>query len=175
MEAGVRFATEEADVPSRLDASPWAGGALVSYSLERHGRKPTVFWAYLAAAGAALLVAAAATTGSPGLTLAAFTLAVFCATCAWMSAHPTFSELFPTHVRATAIGACVGVGRIGAIVGVVVLGTTATAFGLWSAFASLAGLWVIGALASAVRWLGGPEARGVPLERLARALSSQTT
>ena len=146
-----------------------AGGLLVSWTLDRFGRKPTVFLSYTAAAGSVLLVAAAARSGSPGWTLAAVTFAVFCASCAWMSAYPTFSELFPTHLRATGIGVCVGFGRIGAIVGVVVLAETATAFGLWTAFVCLAGLWLIGSVAAGVWWSRGVEGRGQALEALAHA------
>ncbi len=145
-----------------------AGGLLVSWALERFGRKPTVFWAYLAAAGSVLVLALAASTGSPGLTLAAFTFAVLCANAGWVSAYPTFTELFPTHLRATGVGASVGVGRIGAIVGAVVLAGTASAFGLWTAFSTLAGLWCLGALAAGGWWLRGVEARGLTLEALAR-------
>jgi MFS family permease len=146
-----------------------AGGLLVSWALDRAGRKPTVFLSYAAAAGSTFLVAGAAATGSPGLTLAAFTVAVFFATTAWVSAYPTFTELFPTHLRATGVGASVAVGRIGAILGAVVLAQTASSFGMWSAFATLAGLWTIGALAAAIWWLRGIEARGMTLEALARA------
>jgi MFS family permease len=146
-----------------------AGGVLVSWALDRHGRKPTVFFSYLAAAASVMLVALAASTGSPALTLAAFTIAVFFATCAWVSAYPTFSELFPTHLRATGVGASVAVGRIGAIIGAVVLAEAASSFGLWSAFAALAGLWSIGAFAAGIWWLRGVEARGRSLEALAEA------
>jgi MFS family permease len=146
-----------------------AGGVLVSWTLERAGRKPTVLFSYLAAAASSLLVAGAATSGSAGLTLAAFTVAVFFATAAWVSAYPTFTELFPTHLRATGVGASVAVGRIGAILGAVVLAETATSFGLWTAFATLAGLWSIGAVAAAIWWVRGIEGRGVSLESLARA------
>jgi MFS family permease len=146
-----------------------AGGLLVSWALDRHGRKPTVFLSYLSAAGSVLVLALAASTGSPTLTLVAFTAAVFFATCAWVSAYPTFSELFPTHLRATGVGASVAVGRIGAIIGAVVLAETASAFGLWSAFAVLSGLWGIGALAAGVWWLRGVEGRGRSLEALAEA------
>jgi MFS family permease len=145
------------------------GGLLVSWTLDRFGRRPTVFWAYTAAAGSVLIVAAAARSGSPAWTLAAFTFAVFCASCAWMSAYPTFSELFPTHLRATGVGACVGFGRLGAIVGVVVLAETATAFGLWTAFLCLSGLWLVGSVAAAVWWSRGVEGRGRTLEALAHA------
>src|SRR5579875_1360826 len=117
------------------------GGLLVSWTLERAGRRPTVFLSYLAAAGSVFLLAAAAAGGSAGLTLAAFTAAVFFATTAWVSAYPSFTELFPTRLRATGVGASVAVGRLGAIMGAVVLAQTASAFGLWSAFATLAALW----------------------------------
>jgi MFS family permease len=146
-----------------------AGGLLVARALDRAGRKPTVFISYAAASAATFLVAAAATTGSPGLTLAAFTTAVFFATTAWVSAYPTFTELFPTHLRATGVGASVAVGRLGAILGAVVLAETASSFGMWSAFATLAGLWAIGAAAAGIWWWRGIEARGMSLEALARA------
>jgi MFS family permease len=146
-----------------------AGGLLVSWALDRVGRKPTVLLSYSAAAASTFLVAGAAATGSPALTLAAFSVAVFFATTAWVSAYPTFTELFPTHLRATGVGASVAVGRVGAILGAVVLAQTASSFGMWSAFATLAGLWSIGAVAAAIWRLRGIEARGMSLEALARA------
>ncbi len=148
-----------------------AGGLLVSWALDRVGRRPTVFFGYAAAAGSSMLVAAAALSGSPGLTLGAFTVAVFFATTAWVSAYPTFTELFPTHLRASGVGASVAVGRIGAIVGAVVLAQVASSFGLWSAFATLAGLWAIGAGAAGVWWLRGFEARGMSLEDITSHLA----
>ncbi len=51
---------------------------------------------------------------------------------------------------ATGVGACVAVGRVGAIIGNVVLGLSAAAFGLSSGFALLAGFWAIGALAAVI-------------------------
>jgi len=146
-----------------------AGGLLVAQALDRAGRKPTVFLSYTAAAASTFLVAGAASTGSPGLTLVAFTTAVFFATTAWVSAYPTFTELFPTHLRATGVGVSVAVGRVGAVLGAVVLAETASSFGMWSAFATLAGLWAIGAIAAGIWWLRGIEARGMSLEALARA------
>ncbi len=146
-----------------------AGGLLVSWTLDRFGRKPTVLTAYTVAAISVLGLATAASSGSPALTLAGFTLAVLCASSAWMSAYPTFSELFPTHLRATGVGVCVGFGRIGATFGVAVLAESASTFGLWAAFLCLAGLWLIGTLASAIWWLRGVEGRGRPVEALARA------
>jgi MFS family permease len=144
------------------------GGLLAAQALDRAGRKPTVVLSYSAASVSTFLVAGAATTGSPVLTLAAFTIAVFFATTAWVSAYPTFTELFPTHLRATGVGASVAVGRVGAILGAVVLAQTATSFGMWSAFSILAGLWAIGAVAGGIWWLRGIEARGMSLEALAQ-------
>ena len=71
-----------------------AGGLTVAWALDRFGRKPTTFFTYSGAAVAVMLLAGAASVGSPGLALAALTLAVFCATTAWVGAYPTFSELF---------------------------------------------------------------------------------
>ncbi len=92
---------------------------------------------------------------------------MFCATSGWVSAYPTFSELFPTHLRATGIGASVAVGRTGAILGQIVLGELALNFGLWTAFGLLAIFWLIGATAGAIWWARGIEARGLTLEALA--------
>lgn len=146
-----------------------AGGFLVAWLLDRAGRKPTVTLSYLFAALSVIVLAAVATTGSPTATLLAFTGAVFFATCAWVSAYPTFSELFPTHLRATGVGASVAVGRTGAIIGQIVLAELALSFGLWSAFLLLAGFWLIGAVAGLIWWIRGVEARGMSLEALAEA------
>jgi len=144
-----------------------AGGLVVSYALDRIGRKPTVTFSYTAAALSMLGCALATGTGSAAIVLVAFTIAAFFATCAWVSAYPTFSELFPTPLRATGIGASVAVGRIGAIIGQVVLAVTATAWGVSVMFGILGAFWLIGAFAGVIWWRFGTEARGVPLEDLA--------
>ena len=76
------------------------------------------------------------------------------------------APLFPTHLRATGVGASVAVGRVGAIIGNVILGLSASAFGLFTGFALLAGFWLIGAAAAAIWWLRGVEGRGKTLEAL---------
>jgi MFS family permease len=143
-----------------------AGGIFVSFALDRIGRKPTVTFSYTAAAISMIGCAAAAGTGSATVVLIAFSVAAFFATCAWVSAYPTFSELFPTRLRATGIGASVAVGRVGAIVGQVMLAVTATAWGVGIMFGILGLFWLIGALAGVIWWKFGTEARGVPLETL---------
>ena len=151
------------------------GGVLVSFGLDRLGRRPTVTISYAAAAGSMLLCAAAAATGSEALVIAAFTVAAFFATCAWVSAYPTFSELFPTGLRATGIGASVAVGRVGAIIGQVLLAQVALSFSLGAMFALLAAFWMIGSVAGVVWWLKGTEANGVSLEELVAAERSRPT
>jgi MFS family permease len=151
-----------------------AGGVAVSYALDRVGRSPTVTTSYSLAAASMLGCAVAAGLGSQGAVLVAFTVAAFFATCAWVSAYPTFSELFPTHLRATGIGASVGVGRTGAIIGQVLLAEAAGAFQLGSVFALLGGFWLIGAAAGALWWRHGVEARGIPLEGLAGRATRET-
>jgi MFS family permease len=143
-----------------------AGGIFVSFALDRIGRKPTVTFSYTAAAVSMIGCAAAAGTGSPTVVLIAFSVAAFFATCAWVSAYPTFSELFPTRLRATGIGASVAVGRVGAIVGQVMLAVTATTWGVGVMFGVLGLFWLIGAFAGVIWWKFGTEARGVPLETL---------
>jgi MFS family permease len=145
-----------------------AGGFAVAIALDRIGRKPSVPIAYTGAALSMFLIPAAAGTGSAALTLGAFVIGAFWATCGWVSAYPTFSEIFPTHLRATGIGASVGFGRIGAIVGQIVLAETAVVFGLWSVFTLLAAAWMIGAIAGVIWWIHGIEGRGMSLEQLGR-------
>jgi hypothetical protein len=95
-----------------------------------------------------LLLAAAAVARSPVATLAAFTLRVFSATCSWISAYTTFSELFPTQLRATGVGLSVAAGRLGGMVGVVGLSYAVAGLGLLSAFAILAVFFAVGAIAA---------------------------
>lgn len=170
------FSSATGAVPVSDDALPYyflianigalMGGLLVAWALDKVGRKPTVTFSYAAAALSMLGCAAAASTGSQSIVLVAFTIAAFFATCAWVSAYPTFSELFPTHVRATGIGVSVGVGRTGAIIGQVLLAELAASFTLTSVFVLLAAFWLVGAFAGVVWWARGVEARGTRLEDL---------
>jgi len=52
------------------------------------------------------------------LVLIAFIVSNAFATGAWTSAYPTFTELFPTHLRGVGVGISVAAGRIGAGYGV---------------------------------------------------------
>jgi MFS family permease len=148
------------------------GGLLVSWALDAAGRRPTVTISYTAAAASMLGCAVSAVTGSKALVLVAFTAAAFFATCAWVSAYPTFSEIFPTDLRATGIGASVGVGRMGAVVGQIVLAEVSVMFNLTTVFVVLGAFWLIGAIAGVLWWVKGVEARGVSVDVLGSPVAS---
>src|SRR6185437_9090283 len=111
-----------------------AGGFTVAALIDRLGRTAVTRLSYGTASISVLLLAAAAVAKSPVATLAAFTLCVFSATCSWISAYTTFSELFPTQLRATGVGLSVAAGRLGGMVGVVGLAYAVAGLGLISAF-----------------------------------------
>jgi MFS family permease len=144
-----------------------AGGFTVAALIDRLGRTVVTQLSYGTASISVLLLAIAALAKSPAATVAAFTLCVFSATCSWISAYTTFSELFPTRLRATGVGLSVAAGRLGGMVGVVGLSYAVAGLGLVSAFVILAVLFGVGAYAALLwgRW-GGIEARGLPLDRV---------
>ncbi len=76
---------------------------------------------------------------------AAFVVASAFATAAWTSAYPTFTELFPTHLRGVGVGSSVAIGRIGAIVGTLALPSIATHLGASLSYLLVAGFWLVGA------------------------------
>ncbi len=142
------------------------GGITVAWLLDRIGRKATVPASYLLAALGVLLLAAATATHDWRWVLAAFTLANLFATGSWISAYPTFSEIFPTHLRSTGIGISVAVGRIGAFIAPLLLTSIANAAGMIPALVVLAGFWLIGAIAMIPWYFHGVEGRGTPLEAM---------
>lgn len=140
------------------------GGVAAAYLLDKAGRKRTVPAFYLLAAVGVLGLAAAASSHQWTWVLAAFTIANLFATGAWISAYPTFSEIFPTHLRSTGIGLSVGFGRIGAFSASPILTVVATHYGMDAALALLASFWLIGALAMLPWYFRGVEGRGTSLE-----------
>src|SRR5579883_2080108 len=143
-----------------------AGGALVAAMLDRAGRKITVTFFYASAAGAMLGMGAATLEGKASGVMAAFVVVNFCATGSWVSAYPTFSEIFPTRLRSTGIGFSVGFGRIGAAMAIFALPLIAHRFSVMAAFEALAGFYALGALVMVPWILWGPEGRGQALEAL---------
>jgi MFS family permease len=142
------------------------GGIMAAISLDKIGRKITVPTFYALAAIGVLLLAGATRTGDWRWVLVAFTLANLFATGSWISAYPTFSELFPTHLRSTGIGLSVAVGRIGAFIAPLALAVVANAAGMLPALALLAGFWLIGVIAMIPWYFRGVEGRGMPLEAM---------
>jgi MFS family permease len=149
-----------------------AGGLAMTAFLDRLGRRTTVTVTYtLAAAGVGLLAWATATGSGPAVTIA-FVVASGFATAAWTSAYPTFTELFPTHLRGAGVGASVAVGRIGAIVGTLALPDLATRLGPSASYLLVIGCWLVGVAAILVyRASGGIEAANQPLEALTPAIT----
>lgn len=145
-----------------------AGGFTVAALIDRLGRTTVTRLSFGTASISVLLLAVAALAKSPAATLVAFTLCVFSATCSWISAYTTFSELFPTELRATGVGVSVTAGRLGGMVGVVGLSYAVVGLGLISAFVILAVFFAIGAI-GALLWgrRGGIEGRGLSLDAVA--------
>jgi MFS family permease len=142
-----------------------AGGLAMSVVFDRVGHRATVGATYLAAAAGVGLLAAATASGSAVWVTVAFALTSAAGTAAWTSAYPTFTELFPTHLRGAGVGVSVGVGRIGAIVGTLALPSIAVAIGPAVSYLLVVGFWLAGATAMAIYALrGGPEPARRPLE-----------
>lgn len=142
------------------------GGIVAALGLDGLGRKPTVTGFYALAAAAMLLMGVATLAGSAPGVLWTFIAVNFAATGSWISAYPTFSEIFPTSQRSTGIGASVAFGRIGAALAPPLLVYIAGR-SLGAAFGVLAGVYILGALAMVPWWILGPEGRGQSLETLA--------
>jgi len=141
-----------------------AGGLGVSLLLDRLGRKPVVSLCYGATALACLAFAWAAPAGTAPI-IAGFVIVNLLATASWVGAYPTFSELFPTDLRATGIGFSVAVGRIGALISPFLI-AAAGRVSLAAALFVLAGFWLIGLVAMLAWSVWGIEARGLSLERI---------
>lgn len=144
-----------------------AGGLAMSSVFDRLGRRRTVGWCYGLSAASVGLLAWATTSGNAVWVTLAFVVSSACATAAWTSAYPMFTELFPTHLRGTGVGASVAVGRIGAIVGTLALPSIATGIGATYSYLLVVAFWLVGLAAVGVYSLaGGQEAARRPLEAL---------
>ena len=144
----------------------FAGGLFVVALLDSAGRKRTVTVAYVLAAGSMLGMGAATLSGSAAVVLVAFIIVNFFATMSWISAYPTFSEIFPTELRSTGIGFSVAAGHVGAGLAPLVLVEAARQVSVMTAFGVLAGAYLAGAAAMVPWILWGPEGCGRSLEQL---------
>lgn len=153
------------------DGGAIVGGLLVVALLDRLGRKVSVPAFYTLAAISAVAVGPAAATHSPLAVLIAFIIANLFATSAWISAYPTFTEIFPTHLRATGVGLSVAVGRIGAAASapLLVFVATQTPLGIVGGFVLMAAFWLLGAAAMIPWYYRGVEGASTPLEQMVPA------
>lgn len=142
-----------------------AGGIAMTLVFDRLGRHRTIILFYsLAAAGVGLLAGATAAKSALLVTIA-FVISNGLATGAWTAAYPTFTELFPTHLRGAGVGTSVAVGRIGAICGVFVLPSLAEHLGAGASYLLVVAFWLVGVAAMVVyARSGGVEAAGQSLE-----------
>jgi MFS family permease len=148
------------------------GGAASTFLLDRAGRKWTVTGFYTLAVLAVLAMAGATVRGNADTVLWSFIVANFCATGSWVSAYPTFSEIFPTSMRSTGIGFSVAFGRIGAAIAPLLLTYVAQRTSIQAAFLVLAFFWSIGVVTMIPWCIWGQEGRQKPLEVMEEEVSA---
>ncbi|MEM0142906.1 MAG: MFS transporter, partial [Candidatus Parvarchaeum sp.] len=141
------------------------GIIIMSLALDKIGRRKTITASYGIAAFLFLFI---------GLVVAHISLAVFIVLLVvlyfWVYAaagvlYPQISEMFPTEIRSTAVGTAIGIGRLGGIIGPIVLGIILAAGdtleAVTIAFVITAIIMFIGAIAEVIL---GPELNGKSLE-----------
>ena len=142
-----------------------AGGLAMTTVFDRLGRHRTIVLFYSLSAAGVLLLAGATAAGSAALVTVAFVVSNGLATGAWTAAYPTFTELFPTHLRGAGVGTSVAVGRVGAICGVFVLPDLAVSLGATASYLLVAVFWLVGVVAMVLyRRSGEADAAGRSLE-----------
>jgi len=147
-----------------------AGGLLMASLFDRVGHRRMVTGCYLLSAVGIAGLAGATASGSAVWVTVAFVAASAFSTAAWTSAYPTFTELFPTHLRGVGVGTSVAIGRVGAIVGTLALPSIAASIGATASYALVAAFWLVGAATMITYTLrGGAEGSRRSLEALAPA------
>lgn len=142
-----------------------AGGIVMTVWFDKLGRRWTVGLYYALAAAGVGLLALATSSGSKAWVLVAFMVSSAFCTAAWTSAYPTFTELFPTHLRAAGVGFSVGIGRIGAAYGTLYLPSLAVSLGATASYLLIVAFWLIGVAAIAIWTIrGGVEGARKPLD-----------
>lgn len=134
-----------------------------TYLIDRIGRKPLVICSLVGSAVAAYFYGNA--TSLP-LLITWGLLMQFCMWNLWPAIYAYTPELYPTRMRGTGTGLCMGIGRIGAILGPYVTGLiVASALGKHMVFVVGASVFVVGALAVL---LLAPETKGRVLEEIGK-------
>lgn len=136
-----------------MQVGMWFGYVTFGFISDRFGRKPT-YVTYLVLA--AILVWAYGSTREPMLLLALGPFVAFFGTGYFSGFGAVASELFPTAIRATALGVTYNSGRLLSAAAPFVIGTLAQSRGFGIAFSITA----IAFLVAALLWLGIPETRG---------------
>ena len=136
-----------------MQVGMWFGYVTFGFISDRFGRKPT-YVTYLVLAAA--LVWAYGSTREPIYLLALGPFVAFFGTGYFSGFGAVASELFPTAIRATALGVTYNSGRLLSAAAPFVIGTLAQSQGFGLAFSITA----LAFLTAALLWLGIPETRG---------------
>jgi MFS family permease len=136
-----------------MQVGSWLGYVTFGFVSDALGRRPTYVGYLLLAAG---LVLAYGWTTTPTALLLLGPFVAFFGTGYFSGFGAIASELYPTSIRATAMGLTYNVGRLLSAVAPLVVGTLAQTQGFGAAFTVTAG----GFLVAAAFWLGIPETKG---------------
>ena len=134
------------------------GFLVASHLLERIGRRMTVISFVLLSAAAAYMYGMSTTTTA---ILVAGSVMQFFFFGMWSALYAYTPEVFPTRARATGCGTSSAIGRVGAILGPLMVPVMLTHWGQTSAFVVAAAFFVIAAITV---WFLGPETKGRTLE-----------
>jgi MFS family permease len=140
-----------------MGVGKWLGYVCFGFGADRFGRR-RAYVTYLVAA--AVLVPIYGMTAQPAALLALGPLVAFFGTGFFSGFAPLTSELFPTEVRATAMGLSYNIGRGLSAAAPFVVGALAARYGLGVAFVVQAGAFLAAALLAAAL----PETRGKTLD-----------
>lgn len=142
-----------------------AGIVVMSFALDKIGRRKTIGISYGIAASLFLLIAIIVSYVSLVTFIVLLVILYFWVYAAAGVLYPQISEMFPTEIRSTAVGTAIGIGRLGGIIGPIILGliiaggTTLLAVSI--AFILTAVIMAIGAISE---FILGPELNNQSLE-----------
>jgi MFS family permease len=136
-----------------MQVGMWLGYVLFGFIADVFGRRPT-YISYLLIA--ALLIWYYGFAREPWILLVLGPFVAFFGTGFFSGFGAVASELFPTSIRATALGVTYNSGRLLSAVAPFIVGTTVQSRGYGAAFSITA----IAYLIAAVLWLGIPETKG---------------
>jgi len=140
-----------------MGAGKWLGYTLFGFSADKFGRRKS-YAAYLMIAAA--LVPIYGLSRSPVWLLILGPLVAFFGTGFFSGFGALTAELFPTEVRATAMGTCYNIGRGFSAAAPLTIGLLAHTFGLGKSFFVLAAAFLVGAILA----LALPETKGKQLD-----------